>query len=182
VLKNTGGMDDLDLARFLDRIHTVGAATVDADDGAGAEAHTLEVPYEGRLAYLDRLERDLYKDYQALDVSTLTGGEKTATEIRAAYEPMNEKANLFEHQVDQFLQDLFKLVGIDDTWTFKRSMLVNELEATQMILMAAPYIGDDMVLAHLPWISPEEIETIKGARDAEDFDRFTEGVNDEPTG
>lgn len=91
ILQNTGGMDDVDLARFLDRLHTVGAAVVDGDDGVKADAHTIEVPYQSRVAYLDKLKADMYDDFQALDVTKLMGGQKTATEIRAAYEPMNMK-------------------------------------------------------------------------------------------
>ena len=178
ILQNTGGMDDLDLARFLDRLHTVGAAVVDGDEGAKADAHTIDVPYQSRTAYLEKLEADLYADYQALDISKLMGGNKTATEIQAAYEPMNLKADLFEYCVDEFLEDLFELVGIDDVPTFNRDMISNQLEYTQMILAAAPQIGDDMVLKKLPWLSPEDVELIKAERDSEEFSLAGGGVTD----
>lgn len=178
ILQNTGGMDDLDLARFLDRLHTVGAAVVDGDEGAKADAHTIDVPYQSRTAYLEKLEADLYADYQALDISKLMGGNKTATEIQAAYEPMNLKADLFEYCVDEFLEDLFELVGIDDVPTFNLDMISNQLEYTQMILAAAPQIGDDMVLKKLPWLSPEDVELIKAERDSEEFSLAGGGVTD----
>ena len=166
ILQNTGGMDDVDLARFLDRLHTVGAAVVDGDDGVKADAHTVEVPYQSRTAYLDKLKADMYDDFQALDVTKLMGGQKTATEIRAAYEPMNMKADMYEYCVDEFLTDLFKLVGIEDTPSFTRDMISNQLEYTQMVLMAAPQIGDDMVLKKLPWLTVEDIEEVKKSRQA----------------
>lgn len=164
ILQNTGGMDDVDLARFLDRLHTVGAAVVDGDNGVKADAHTVEVPYQSRTAYLDKLKADMYDDFQALDVTKLMGGQKTATEIRAAYEPMNMKADMYEYCVDEFLTDLFKLVGIEDTPSFTRDMISNQLEYTQMVLMAAPQIGDDMVLKKLPWLTVEDIEEVKKSR------------------
>lgn len=175
ILQNTGGMDDVDLARFLDRLHTVGAAVVDGDDGVKADAHTVEVPYQSRTAYLDKLKADMYDDFQALDVTKLMGGQKTATEIRAAYEPMNMKADMYEYCVDEFLTDLFKLVGIEDTPSFTRDMISNQLEYTQMVLMAAPQIGDDMVLKKLPWLTVEEVEQIKAERDAEEFALIGDG-------
>lgn len=179
ILQNTGGMDDLDIARFLDRLHTVGAAVVDGDDGgAKAEAHTMDVPYQSRTAYLEKLEADMYADYQALDVSKLMGGQKTATEIQAAYEPMNLKADLYEYCIEEFLEDLFELVGIEDVPTFNRDMISNQLEYTQMILAAAPQIGDDMVLKKLPWLSPEDVELIKAERDSEEFSLIGGGVAD----
>lgn len=175
ILQNTGGMDDVDLARFLDRLHTVGAAVVDGDAGVKADAHTVEVPYQSRTAYLDNLKADMYDDFQALDVTKLMGGQKTATEIRAAYEPMNMKADMYEYCVDEFLTDLFKLVGIEDTPSFTRDMISNQLEYTQMVLMAAPQIGDDMVLKKLPWLTVEEVEQIKAERDAEEFALIGDG-------
>lgn len=178
ILQNTGGMDDVDLARFLDRLYTVGAAVVDGDDGVKADAHTIEVPYQSRVAYLDKLKADMYDDFQALDVTKLMGGQKTATEIRAAYEPMNMKADMYEYCVEEFLADLFKLVGIEDTPSFTRDMISNQLETTQMVLQAAPQIGDDMVLKKLPWLTPEDIEEIKANRDAEEFSLIGGGVTD----
>lgn len=91
IINNAGGMDDLDMAQFLERLKTVKAAALNADDGVSAEAHTIEVPYESRVAYLQRLESDMYKDYQALDVTNLVGGEKTTVEIKAAYQPLITK-------------------------------------------------------------------------------------------
>ena len=90
-IQNAGGMDDIDLARFVERMKTVRAAVVDGDAGAKAEAHTMDVPYQSRVAYLERLENDLYNDFQALNVKSLQGGQKTATEIAAAYQPFENK-------------------------------------------------------------------------------------------
>ena len=73
------------------------------------------------------------------------------------------------------MTDLFKLVGIEDTPSFTRDMISNQLEYTQMVLMAAPQIGDDMVLKKLPWLTVEEVEQIKAERDAEEFALIGDG-------
>ena len=177
LIEGAGGMDDLDLARFLDRLKTVGAASVGEDQKV--EAHTQDVPYEARSAYLAQLESDLYKDYQALDVSTLAGGQKTATEIEAAYEPMDRKADLFENCVRVFLRDILALAGVDDTFTFSRTRIANETEMTQQVLLAAPLIGDEAAIRHIPWLTPEEVDEILAQRDAQGYSLTHDGGVDE---
>ena len=178
IINNAGGMDDLDIAQFLERLKTVKAAALNADDGVSAEAHTIEVPYESRVAYLQRLESDMYKDYQALDVTNLVGGEKTTVEIKAAYQPLDNKADQFEYCVLDFLEELFKLVGIEDNPTFKRSRIVNQIEETQMILTAAQYLDDETILKHLPFLTQDEVHEIQKRKAEEDLDRM--GGNEPP--
>lgn len=177
-IQNAGGMDDIDLARFVERMKTVRAAVVDGDSGAKAEAHTMDVPYQSRVAYLERLENDLYNDFQALNVKSLQGGQKTATEIAAAYQPFDNKVDQYEYCVLDFLEELFKLVGIEDNPTFKRSRIVNQLEETQMILTAAQYLDDETILKHLPFLTPDEVDEIQKRKAEEDLDRM--GGNEPP--
>lgn len=172
VLENSGGMDDVDLAEFVERMKTVKAAALDSSSGAKAEAHTLEVPYQGREAALERLRRDMYDDFCALDVTQLQGGQKTATEINAAYQPLDNKCDEYEYCLLDFLQRLFVLAGVQDTPTFIRSRITNQLETTQMVLMAAQYLDDEAVLQHLPWLTPEECEALLRRRDADAMQRF----------
>lgn len=143
-INNAGGMDDVDLAQFVERIKTVHAATVE-DTGATANANTLEAPHEGREALLDRLKRDMYDDYMALDIDAIKGGANTATQIRAAYEPMNNKADQFEYCIDEFLDGILYVAGIEDEPTFTRSYLINVQEEVSTVLQAAQYLDDEYV-------------------------------------
>lgn len=170
-LQNSGGMDDVDLAQFVERMKTVKAATM--DDGVTAEAHTFDVPYQSRVAYLERLEHDLYRDAQILNIDSLSAAAKTATEINAAYQPMDNKVDQFEYCVIEFLQGIFAIAGIEDTPTFKRSRIVNQLEQTQMVLMAAQYLDDETILNKLPWLTPEEVQDALERLDKTEQDRFT---------
>ena len=176
LIQGAGGMSDMDLAQFMDRLKTVGAAVVGEDQKV--EAHTQDVPFEAREAYLSRLESDMYKDYQALDVSTLAGGQKTATEIEAAYEPMERKSKLFENCVRLFLRDILRLAGVDDEFTFKRAQIANQTEETQTVLLAAPLIGDEAAIRHIPWLTPDEIDEILAERDAAGFEMTHEDTGD----
>lgn len=143
-IQNAGGMDDVDLAKFIERMKTVKASVMD-DDGARAEAHTLDVPYNAREAILDRLEKDLYKDYMALNTEAIAGGAITATQIKAAYEPLNVKTDQYEYCVLDFIQGILAIAGIDDKPTFTRSKIVNVQEEVQTVIASADFVDADYV-------------------------------------
>ena len=171
-ISNAGGMDEIDMARFKETMRRIGVGLVD-DDGAKAEAHTLTIPVEAREALLSRLSDDLYRDFQMLDTTKIQGGQKTATEITAAYQQMDNKVDEFEYCVGDFLYQLFALIGIDDDPTFTRSKIVNQLEQTQMVLLAAGYLDDETILSKLPWLTQEEIANILKRKSAEELERYS---------
>ena len=171
-ISNAGGMDEIDMARFKETMRRIGVGLVD-DDGAKAEAHTLTIPVEAREALLSRLSDDLYRDFQMLDTTKIQGGQKTATEITAAYQQMDNKVDEFEYCVGDFLYQLFALIGIDDDPTFTRSKIVNQLEQTQMVLLAASYLDDETILSKLPWLTQEEIANVLKRKSAEELERYS---------
>ena len=172
-IQNAGGMDDIDLVKFIEHMKTVRAAVVgDGDDGARAEAHTIEVPYQSRETYLSRLENDLYNDAMALNTKIIAAGNVTATQIKAAYEPLNEKTDEFEYCVIDFIDAVLALIGLEDTVTFKRSQISNVAEETNLILSAAQYLDEETVLRKLPFLNPDEVEEIMKRKSAEDIDKF----------
>ena len=145
LVQNAGGMDDVDLRKFVDRIKTVHAYNVD-EDGATAEPHTINYDYNGREALLTRLANDLYKDAMALDVEQIANGAVTATQIEASYEPLNEKADDFEYYVLDFVNAILELAGItDEEPTFTRSYIVNTTEMITNLVQSATYLSEDYV-------------------------------------
>ena len=183
-LQNAGGMDDVDLAAFLDRMRVVKAAVVDGDAGATAEAHTLEVPYASRIAYLERLEQDMYNDFQALNVTALQGGQKTATEINAAYLPLDLKTDQYEYCIRDFLLRLFALIGIEDNPSFTRNKVSNTTEAMQVLMLAAEYLDEEYITRKACAIlgDPDAAEEILRRRDAEDLIRLGVTANGNGSG
>lgn len=143
ILKGAGGMDDTDLVRFLERIHSTKMASL--DDDQSAEAVTVDIPYAAREQLLNRLEVDLYKDYMALNIDEIKGGAVTATQIEAAYEPINSKADSYEYQVIQFINGILEIAGIDDEPSFTRSKLVNVNESVGTVLQASEVLDDEYV-------------------------------------
>lgn len=143
-IQNAGGMDDVDLAKFVERLKTVHATVM--DDSAQAIPHSQDAPYASREALLQRLERDLYKDAMALNTDVIAGGAVTATQIKAAYEPLNSKTDDFEYQVLTFVRKILALAGIDDKPTFTRSIIVNSSEALQSVIQCAQLLPQQYII------------------------------------
>ncbi|MCQ2369256.1 MAG: phage portal protein [Paludibacteraceae bacterium] len=160
ILKNTGGMDDTDLAKFIQRMKTVKATVVDGDQGVDAEAHSLDVPVVARETMLELLRKDIYEDFQALDVNTLSASAKTTQEIQASYQNQDNKCADFEYYLIDFVQQILELAGIDDEPTFRWNRVVNQAEQTQMILQASNYLTDEVIVKHLPFLTPEEADIV----------------------
>lgn len=193
VIQNAGGMDDVDLAKFVQQIKTVHAATVD-DSGATAEAHTMDVPFASREALLNRLRSDLYEDAMALDTKEISSGAATATQIKAAYEPLNSKADDFEYCVNEFIQGLLSLAGIEDEDpSFTRSIIINKQEEVSVVLQAGEYLPQDYMTRKILTILGdgdkadsilEEMDGEEMSRidmsDEEDDDDTSGGLEDEP--
>ena len=143
-INNAGGMDDIDLVQFVDRIKTIHAAVV-SDSGASAESHSIETPYASREALLERLRSDLYDDFMALDTKDLASGSVTATQIKAAYEPMNNKVDQYEYCISEFINGILSIAGIDDEPSYTRSRIVNVQEEVQTVLQAATSLDSEYV-------------------------------------
>lgn len=142
-LNGADGMDNRDLAEFVERMKTLHVASVDGD--AKAESHNLEAPYQSREALLAKLRSDLYEDAMALDVKNIADGAVTATQIKAAYEPINSKVDEYEYCVREFLKGLLAIAGVDDEPMFTRSVIVNSQEEIQLVLQAGNYLPEDYV-------------------------------------
>ena len=174
LVKNAGGMDDGDLMQFLERMRVVRGASL--PDGVEAEANTMNIPTEAREKMLALLKKDLYEDFQIVNVADLSAGSKTATEIRAAYQPMDDKCGDFEYCIRDFIEKILQLIGVDDEPTFQWNRIANQTEETQMVLSAAEYLDDETILKKLPWLTPEEREEVIQKRAGEELNRFDPGV------
>ena len=146
VLTNCGGMDDIDDAKFIEQLKTTHVAHADGDSGATAEAHTIEAPYQASESAIQTIQRRLYEDFMCLDVNSLSAANKTATEIRAAYQPLDSKCDMYEYCVIEFVQKILELAGIDDKVTFTRSKVVNKSDEINTLLAAQAYLDDETIV------------------------------------
>lgn len=168
VLNNFGGTTD-DIAEMLEQINRI-KAVANISDGTGssstAEPHTIEVPYEARCAALRLLEKALYADYMALDLTELTGGSLTNVAIRAATANLHLKADGYEWELCDFLHRLTRLIGHETTaFRFKRETIGNASETVADIAAMRGDIDRRTALLLNPYIQPEEVEALAGAAD-----------------
>lgn len=143
ILTNADGMTDGDLVQTLDKLRKMHAAQL-AEDQA-LTPNKIDAPYESREAVLDRLEKELYKDAMAFNPYDIASGAITATQIEAAYDPLDEKLDLFERHVSEFITGLLAVAGVDDEPTYKRSYHTNKSEYINTILNSAMYLDDDYI-------------------------------------
>ena len=146
VLTNCGGMDDIDDAKFIEQLKTTHVAHADGDSGATAEAHTIEAPYQASESAIQTIQRRLYEDFMCLDVNSLSAANKTATEIKAAYQPLDSKCDMYEYCVIEFVQKILELAGIDDKVTFTRSKVINKSDEINTLLAAQAYLDDETIV------------------------------------
>lgn len=144
IIKGAGGMDDPDLQQFLDRLRIVGGAA--PAEGQEVTPVTVQIPVAARETLLERLNRQLYRDAMIMNPEDIASGATTATQIRAAYERQNVKADQFEYCVLEFLYKLMRIAGIDDNPSFTRSVIVNTSEELQNVLNSAQFLGEEYVI------------------------------------
>ena len=143
-IHNAPGMDETDLADFLERVRRLHVALTE-DNGSEAEPHTIDVPTQSREALLERLEKDIFHDAMAFDPTQIAGGATTATQIKAAYNPLDMKTDGFEYCVIKFINAILELAGVEDNPTFTRSRNVNVSEEIQAVMQAATALDDEYV-------------------------------------
>lgn len=169
-LSNAGAMDDIDLVEFVEHMKTIKAAVTDGN----AQAHTLEPPHASREVILTRLRNDLYDDAMALDTKQIAGGAVTATQIKAAYEPLNNKTDQFEYCVLDFLKGILAVAGIEDNPSFTRSTIINTAEELSNVLQAAQYLDGEYVTRKLLTImgDGDKADEVLKRIDAENIERM----------
>ena len=90
---------------------------------------------------------------------------------------MDEEADDFEYQVILAVRGILGILGIDDMPIFTRNRVSNQKEQTEMVLLAANYLDDETILKKLPFVTPDEIDSILDRKEAYDQDFVTEENN-----
>lgn len=182
VLKNANAMDEEDDAAFIEQLRRTHVAHADGDNDVGVEHHTVEIPVEASRETIERLRSQLFDDFMALDVKEIAGGAATATQIRAAYEPLNEKTSKFEYCVTDFLRGVLALAGVDEEPTYRRDTIVNQTEELSNILQAAQYLDADTVTRQICGILGliDDADAIIAKRKEEEVGRYETEPETEP--
>lgn len=173
ILKNCGGMNEVDDAKFIEQLKLTHVAHADGDDGASVEAHNVTVEFEATAEALDRLEKQLFKDFMALKVEDIGAGA-TNDQIQAAYEPINQKTDQFEYCVTEFINGILELAGIEDEPTYTRSQMSNQGELLDMVLQSAEYLDDEYVTTKILTLlgDADKAQEVLKRKDAKAADRY----------
>ena len=177
LIGNAMGMSDGDLEKFRDRLKFTHIATADLDNSS-VTPYTQDIPHTARVEYLQMIEAAIYSHFGAFNVKQVSAGASTATEINASYQPMDEEADAFEYQIIECVQQILKLIGLEDTPTFKRNRISNQAEQVQMLANVAQYLDDKTILKNIPFISVDEIDDILANKYSDTESRF-EPIKDE---
>lgn len=144
-----GGMDKFDIAAALADLRVLhGLATQNYGDvGAHITPHTVQAPFEGLHTTIEEVKRQLNFDFSVFDPQQIAAsGNATATQIRAAYDPLNVETNIFENMhLIPYVSRILELAEIKDTFSFKRDAITNHQEDMQTLLMLAPYLDAEYV-------------------------------------
>jgi hypothetical protein len=91
----------------------------------------------------------MYKDFMALNTEQIAAGQVTATQIEAAYEPLNEKADMYEYCIRKFVKGILAVFGIDDAPMFVRSKMSNVKEDIEAVISCADYLSEEYITRKL---------------------------------
>ena len=113
----------------------------------------------------------------ALDTEQISAGNVTATQIEAAYEPLNEKTDEFEFCVLDFVSGVLAVAGIEDEATFTRSQIVNRQEEVEMFLSAAEYLDEEYLTEKILTLlgDGDKVDEVVKRKIAEETKRFSSG-------
>lgn len=146
VVKGFEGDDLTELQQNLKTKKIIGV-----DEGGGVEVHTVEIPYQARLAKLELDEKNIYREGMALNTAGLKDTNATVSvAIKSAYSLLDMKAKELEKRIKRFLRKIIKVVIEEINATskaaytvdmvkiqFEHEVMTNEQENVQIALTEA---------------------------------------------
>jgi hypothetical protein len=173
IFQNAGGMDNADMAKALDQLRALKAISAEEGD---VKPVTVNPPITERHAEMQRVERAIYDDYMGLNFKDIVSGAATATQIKAAYEPVKNKANDTEKCLLDFLYKLLAIAGIEDeSPSFEPDPIKNVSEETNAIIAEAQFLPRDYTVSELLYLrgDGDKIPDILDELDKEDMQRMS---------
>lgn len=155
--------------------------TLKVGEGGSARPETIQIPVEAREKMLTITEDNIYKFGFGYNTNKVGDGNVTNVVIRSRYEPLNLKANDFEqemregvYQLLDFLNQYYIITNqqtfnpYDVDIVFERTMVINNLEASQLANESLGFLSEQTRLANDPRVTDvdKEIELMQEARDA----------------
>ena len=159
VIKNYGGDDLSELRQKISEIKML--AVTDESDG---DVKSVEFPHQAKQVALDLRTQSMFDDTMTLNMGILTGGSLTNVAINVSKTDFDLKADYFEQQATDVVENILSLLGIDDIVPkFKRRTLTNDTEHVNNITSMSgglPYVDVKWAIENNPLIADEDQEEL----------------------
>ena len=151
-------------------------------DDTEAKPTMTEIPADGVLTILDRLESEIYRDAGVMNNKEIMGGSLTNVAIQTAQIGEKMKVSDMEWNGADFIDRLLILIGVEnESITFKHETVSNDMEITQRLAMYTELDLETKLMID-PLFSPEMIKEIldRVENQALGLDRHADDDNDNP--
>lgn len=171
------GYEGTDLAEFKENLRYYKAIKVSGEEGSGVDKLELEIPIEARKEMLDRLEENIFLFGQGVNLKTdRFGNSPSGVALKFLYSQLDHKASIMERKFRKAIKRLLwfatEYINIIDNKnydstivqvTFRKTMITNDMEDTQIAAQSKGIISDETIVANHPWVEDvaEELERLK---------------------
>ena len=144
-------------------------------ENGDAQQVAQEVPYQARQVALDIAKKDIYRFGMGVDPESIKGDTTNVT-IKALFANLDLKANHFEMQIEEFMEQVIEVVNAyagltnkgtitDYEITFNRETIINKESLLETLQKLGVKISNDTLLKNTPIV--EDIEEENALLDAE---------------
>jgi len=146
-IKGYNGDDPAEAQKNIQAFSTI---LLDADEGSGIEAKTIEIPVTARTTLLEWLDKKVYEMSSSVNMNELRGGNLTNVLIKAYYTELQNKVELVELELRTAINNLVilatqyinkvKKTSYDPNKIeiiFKYDQIFNQVELVEMIMKSS---------------------------------------------
>lgn len=156
-IKDYGGDDAAQLINELQQLK----ATATVGDDSSVDFEVIEIPYEAKQTALELLRKQIYSDFQGLDMDTIKGSSLTNVAIKASMSDLDLRADELEWGSADLVHSILELLGIkNEEAQFKRRTLTNDTETVTNIYTARSDLDHRSALELNPTIPDSMVDEI----------------------
>jgi len=137
------------------------------DENSGVDKLIIDIPVDAKKEHIDRLSNDIFTFGKGVNVGTdKFGNSPSGVALKFLYSLLDMKCSTLENKFKKALKEFTWFVveylnmqnnsGYDYkdvSFTFNKSMIMNELEAVQMASQSKGIISDKTILVNHPWVT-----------------------------
>lgn len=167
----SGGITDLQA--FMQQLKATKAAGVPSD--GELTVNQLAIPVEAREAFLNRVDKDIFKFGMGVDTSNLSGGSITNEVIKAMFANLDLKCDQFESEFRKFMRRLINFINANDNkaytgqFSLSRTMIVNAKDITESLTKLVGVLSAKTIIDLLPYDIDTDDELIRLDEEKQQF-------------